>query len=107
MSQGDSQTYFTPFFSLNACARRLYREQQGPSKAAHTNVLYFEKVYSFNGDSFNWALPSLGAIKWHLLALDWKATVHAAPLVSSAGCFIVHYCLSLGFNQFDPCLIHK
>ena len=79
MSQGDSQTYFRPFLSLNACARRLYSEQQGPSKATHTNVLYFEKVYSFNGDSFNWALPSLGAIKWHLLAPDWKATVHAAP----------------------------
>lgn len=79
MSQGDSQTYFRPFLSLNACARRLYSEQRGPSKAAHTNVLYFEKVYSFNGDSFNWALPSLGAIKWHLLAPDWKATVHAAP----------------------------
>lgn len=79
MSQGDSQTYFRPFLSLNACARQLYSEQQGPSKAAHTNVLYFEKVYSFNGDSFNWALPSLGAIKWHLLAPDWKAMVHAAP----------------------------
>lgn len=79
MSQGDSQTYFRPFFSLNVCARQLHCEQQGPSKATHTNVLYFEKVYSFNGDSFNWVLPSLGAIKWHLLALDWKATVHAAP----------------------------
>lgn len=38
MSQGDSQTYFRPFLSLNACARRLYSEQQGPSKATHTSV---------------------------------------------------------------------
>lgn len=106
ISQGDSQTYFRPFLLLNACARQLYREKQGPSKAAHTNVLSFEKVCSFNGDSFNWAPPSLGAIKWHLLALDWKATLHTAPSYP-AGCFIVHYCLSLGFNQFDPCLIHK
>lgn len=79
ISQGDSQTYFRRFLSLNACARQLYREKQGSSKAAHTNVLSFEKVCSFNGDSFNWTPPSLGTIKWHLLAPDWKATLHAAP----------------------------
>lgn len=79
ITQGDSQTYFRPLLSLNACSRQLCREKQGPSKAAHTNVLSFEKVYSFNGDSFNWTPPSLGTIKWHLLAPDWKATLHAAP----------------------------
>lgn len=73
--------HLTSFLSLNACTRRLHREQQGPSKAARTDVLYFKKVYSFNGDSFNWALPSLGAIKWHLLASDWKATLHIAPRI--------------------------
>lgn len=79
MGQGDSPASFRPFLSLNACARRLHSEQQGPSKAACANALYLEKVYSFNGDAFNWALPSLGAIKWHLLASDWKATPHVAP----------------------------
>lgn len=79
MSQGDSQTCLRPFLSLNTCTRQFDSEQQGPCKAAHTNVLYFEKVYSFNRDSFNWALPSLGAIKWHLLAPDLKATVYATP----------------------------
>lgn len=54
-------------------------EQQGPSKAARADGLYLGKVYSFNGAAFNWALPSLGAIKWHLLASDWKATPRVAP----------------------------
>lgn len=79
ISQGDSETYFRPFLLLKACAKQLYREKQGLSKAAHTNVLSFEKVRSFNGDSFSGILPSLGTIKWHLLAPDWKATLQAAP----------------------------
>lgn len=79
ISQGDSETYFRPFLLLKASAKQLYREKQRLSKAAHTNVLSFEKVRSFNGDSFSGILPSLGTIKWHLLAPDWKATLQAAP----------------------------